>query len=81
VPLVCGAKLARSARPDHTTGFLLFSSKFWRFPMQLKWTAVALAALTLVACGKKEEAAAPAATPAPTAAAPHPQHLLPMHWS
>ena len=38
--------------------------------MQLKWTAVALAALTLVACGKKEEAAAPAATPAPTAAAP-----------
>lgn len=35
--------------------------------MQLKWTAVALAALTLVACGKKEEAAAPAA-PAPTAA-------------
>ncbi|CAN7176450.1 branched-chain amino acid ABC transporter substrate-binding protein [Variovorax sp. LjRoot178] len=39
--------------------------------MQLKWTAVALAALTLVACGKKEEAAAPAA-PAPTAAAPAP---------
>ena len=38
--------------------------------MQMKWTAVALAALTLVACGKKEEAAAPAATPAPTAAAP-----------
>ncbi|MBB1602515.1 branched-chain amino acid ABC transporter substrate-binding protein [Variovorax sp. UMC13] len=38
--------------------------------MQLKWTAVALAALTLVACGKKEEAAAPAAAPAPTAAAP-----------
>ena len=38
--------------------------------MQLKWTAVALAALTLVACGKKEEAAAPAATSAPTAAAP-----------
>ena len=37
--------------------------------MQLKWTAVALAALTLVACGKKEEAAAPAAT-TPTAAAP-----------
>lgn len=37
--------------------------------MQLKWTAVALAAITLVACGKKEEAAAPAATPAPTAAA------------
>ena len=32
--------------------------------MQLKWTAVALAALTLVACGKKEEAAAPAATSA-----------------
>ena len=29
--------------------------------MQLKWTAVALAALALVACGKKEEAAAPAA--------------------
>ncbi|MGJ7521215.1 branched-chain amino acid ABC transporter substrate-binding protein [Variovorax sp. LT1P1] len=38
--------------------------------MQMKWTAVALAALTLVACGKKEEAAAPAAAPAPTAAAP-----------
>ncbi|HYP86175.1 branched-chain amino acid ABC transporter substrate-binding protein [Variovorax sp.] len=38
--------------------------------MQLKWTAVALAALTLVACGKKEEAAAPAPAPAPTAAAP-----------
>jgi branched-chain amino acid transport system substrate-binding protein len=36
----------------------------------MKWTAVALAALTLVACGKKEEAAAPAAAPAPTAAAP-----------
>lgn len=40
--------------------------------MQLKWTAVALAALTLVACGKKEEAAAPAPAPAPTAAAPAP---------
>ncbi|HEY2257370.1 MAG TPA: branched-chain amino acid ABC transporter substrate-binding protein [Variovorax sp.] len=38
--------------------------------MQLKWTAVALAALTLVACGKKEEAAAPAPAPAPVAAAP-----------
>ncbi len=38
--------------------------------MQLKWTAVALAALTLVACGKKEEAAAPAVAAAPTAAAP-----------
>jgi branched-chain amino acid transport system substrate-binding protein len=38
--------------------------------MQLKWTAVALAAIALVACGKKEEAAAPAASPAPTAAAP-----------
>ncbi|VTU20357.1 Leucine-, isoleucine-, valine-, threonine-, and alanine-binding protein precursor [Variovorax sp. SRS16] len=39
--------------------------------MQLKWTAVALAAaITLAACGKKEEAAAPAAAPAPTAAAP-----------
>ncbi len=38
--------------------------------MQLKWTAVALAAIALVACGKKEEAAAPAAAPAPTAAAP-----------
>ncbi|RZL57907.1 MAG: branched-chain amino acid ABC transporter substrate-binding protein [Variovorax sp.] len=38
--------------------------------MQLKWTAVALAALALVACGKKEEAAAPAATTTPTAAAP-----------
>ena len=40
--------------------------------MQMKWTAVALAALTLVACGKKEEAAAPAATPAATTAAPAP---------
>jgi branched-chain amino acid transport system substrate-binding protein len=41
--------------------------------MQLKWTAVALAAaITLAACGKKEEAAAPAAAPAPTAAAPAP---------
>jgi branched-chain amino acid transport system substrate-binding protein len=39
--------------------------------MQLKWTAVAFAALTLVACGKKEEAAAPAPAPAAaTAAAP-----------
>ena len=40
--------------------------------MQLKWTvtAVAMAALTLAACGKKEEAAAPAAAPATTAAAP-----------
>ena len=38
--------------------------------MQLKWTAVALAALTLVACGKKEEAPAPAAaTTAPAASA------------
>ena len=39
--------------------------------MQLKWTvtAVAMAALTLVACGKKEEAAAPAAAPATTTAA------------
>jgi hypothetical protein len=31
VPRVCGAKLARSARPDHTTGFLFSLSKFWRF--------------------------------------------------
>ncbi|RYF76231.1 MAG: branched-chain amino acid ABC transporter substrate-binding protein [Comamonadaceae bacterium] len=37
--------------------------------MQLKWTAVALAALSVVACGKKEEAAPPATT-APVAAAP-----------
>ncbi|MDB5731592.1 MAG: branched chain amino acid transporter substrate-binding protein [Variovorax sp.] len=37
--------------------------------MQLKWTAVALAALTVVACGKKEDAA-PAATTAPAASAP-----------
>ncbi|MBC7394076.1 branched-chain amino acid transport system substrate-binding protein [Variovorax sp. GrIS 2.14] len=39
--------------------------------MQLKWTvtAVAMAALTLAACGKKEEAAAPAAAPAATTAA------------
>ena len=38
--------------------------------MQLKWTvtAVAMAALTLAACGKKEEAAAPAAAPATTTA-------------
>jgi branched-chain amino acid transport system substrate-binding protein len=34
--------------------------------MQLKWTAVAMAALVVVACGKKEEAPAPA----PAAAAP-----------
>jgi len=41
--------------------------------MQLKWTAVALAAaLTVVACGKKEEAAAPAAAPAPSAEASAP---------
>ena len=40
--------------------------------MQLKWTAVALAALSVVACGKKEEAAAPAPAAAPTAAAPAP---------
>ncbi|RYF80893.1 MAG: branched-chain amino acid ABC transporter substrate-binding protein [Comamonadaceae bacterium] len=40
--------------------------------MHLKWTAVALAALSVVACGKKEEAAAPAAAPAPSAAAPAP---------
>jgi len=38
--------------------------------MQMKWTAVALAAMMVVACGKKEEAA-PAAT-APVAAAPAP---------
>jgi branched-chain amino acid transport system substrate-binding protein len=38
--------------------------------MQLKWTAVALAAFALAACGQKEEPAAPAAAPAPTAAAP-----------
>ncbi len=37
--------------------------------MQLKWTAVALAALTVVACGKKDESA-PAATTAPAASAP-----------
>ncbi len=44
--------------------------------MQLKWTAVALAALMVAACGKKEEpapapapAAAPAAAPAPAPAA------------
>ena len=37
--------------------------------MLLKWTAVALAALTVVACGKKEEAA-PVATAAPAATAP-----------
>ncbi|MFT3717180.1 branched-chain amino acid ABC transporter substrate-binding protein [Pseudorhodoferax sp.] len=37
--------------------------------MQLKWTAVALAAMALVACGKKEE---PAPAPAPSAAAPAP---------
>ena len=37
--------------------------------MQLKWTAVALAAMVLVACGKKEEPA-PAPASAPAAAAP-----------
>ena len=37
--------------------------------MQLKWSAVALAAIMVAACGKKEEAP-PAAAPAPTAAAP-----------
>ena len=49
--------------------------------MQMKWTAVALAALTVVACGKKEEAApaaakAPAVTTAPAAAAPAPVDTL-----
>ena len=49
--------------------------------MQMKWTAVALAALTVVACGKKEEAApaatkAPAAATAPAAAAPAPVDTL-----
>ena len=37
--------------------------------MQLKWTAVALAAMMVAACGKKEEPA-PAPAPAPAAAAP-----------
>ncbi|RCW70149.1 branched-chain amino acid ABC transporter substrate-binding protein [Pseudorhodoferax soli] len=37
--------------------------------MQLKWTAVALAAMVLVACGKKDEPA-PAPASAPAAAAP-----------
>lgn len=40
--------------------------------MQFKWTVIALAAVTLVACGKKEEEAAAPAAPAPTAAAPAP---------
>jgi branched-chain amino acid transport system substrate-binding protein len=43
--------------------------------MQMKWTAVALAAMLVVACGKKEEAAPAATAPAPTApvaAAPAP---------
>jgi branched-chain amino acid transport system substrate-binding protein len=41
--------------------------------MQMKWTAVALAALVVVACGKKEEAAPAATAPAaPVAAAPAP---------
>ena len=49
--------------------------------MQMKWTAVALAALTVVACGKKEEAApaaatAPVVTTAPAAAAPAPVDTL-----
>jgi branched-chain amino acid transport system substrate-binding protein len=39
--------------------------------MQMKWTAVALAAMLVVACGKKEEAAPAASAPAaPVAAAP-----------
>ncbi len=39
--------------------------------MQMKWTAVALAAMLVVACGKKEEAAPAATAPAaPVAAAP-----------
>lgn len=38
--------------------------------MQLKWTAVAMAAMVLAACGKKEEPPAPAAAPAPSASAP-----------
>ena len=49
----CSCCRARIERPVFIT---LIHSMFWRFPMQLKWTAVALAALTLVACGKKEEA-------------------------
>jgi len=43
--------------------------------MQMKWTAVALAAMLVVACGKKEEAAPAATAPAPAApvaAAPAP---------
>jgi branched-chain amino acid transport system substrate-binding protein len=41
--------------------------------MQMKWTAVALAATLVVACGKKEEAAPAATAPAaPVAAAPAP---------
>ncbi len=39
--------------------------------MQLKWTAVAMAVLAVVACGKKEEPAAPVAA-APAASAPAP---------
>ncbi|MDO9360457.1 MAG: ABC transporter substrate-binding protein, partial [Polaromonas sp.] len=40
--------------------------------MQMKWTAVALAAMLVVACGKKEEAAPAATAPAAPAAAPAP---------
>ena len=41
--------------------------------MQMKWTAVALAAMLVVACGKKEETAPAATAPAaPVAAAPAP---------
>jgi branched-chain amino acid transport system substrate-binding protein len=41
--------------------------------MQMKWTAVALAAMLVVACGKKEEAAPAATAPAaPVVAAPAP---------
>ncbi len=41
--------------------------------MQMKWTAVALAAMLVVACGKKEEAKPAATAPAaPVAAAPAP---------
>jgi branched-chain amino acid transport system substrate-binding protein len=69
---VCGAELAEGSHTDQKAVFLYLSTNTWRFLMQLKWTAVTLAALTLVACGKKEEAAAPAPAPAPTAAAPAP---------
>lgn len=46
--------------------------------MQLKWTAVALAALTLVACGKKKKLLRPPLR-RPRQRPPHLQRLRQMH--